>query len=187
MTMTSNRALKSLLTVATALTLSVAGAGCGAPDPSAEDTSTENEALTANEHAAFEFFVGKGLKHFQAAAIVGNLIQESGVSPTIKQFGGGPGRGIAQWSAGGRWDHDAGDNVAWYAARHGQSEWALNTQLEFIWYELETFSGYGLSALKSSTTIGHATVVFQDRFEGCGACDESNRIKYAEQVLAAYH
>ena len=43
----------------------------------------------------------------QAAGIIGNLDQESGMDPTISQYDGGPGRGIAQWSTGGRWDTDA--------------------------------------------------------------------------------
>src|SRR5215510_6834875 len=60
--------------------------------------------LFANDKTAYDYFVGKGLTNFQSAAVVGNLDQESGVNPTISQAGGGPGRGIAQWSTGGRWD-----------------------------------------------------------------------------------
>ena len=58
-------------------------------------------------------------------------------------------------------------------------------QLEFVWYELSTFSGYGLASLKRTTNVTDATVVFQTDFEGCGACDESERIAYAKEVLAA--
>src|SRR5208282_4381109 len=102
-------------------------------------------STSANEKTAYDFFVGNGLKSFQAAAIVGNLEQESDVDPTIAQYGGGPGRGIAQWSAGGRWDTETDDNVVWYAGKMGESEWSLNLQLEFAWYELTTFSSYGLA------------------------------------------
>ena len=62
----------------------------------------------------------------------------------------------------------------------------MNVQLEFIWYELETFSGYGLTRLRDSTNLSAATVVFQTDFEGCGQCDQSNRIADAEAVLRAY-
>ena len=62
----------------------------------------------------------------------------------------------------------------------------LGVRLEFVWYELTTFSGYGLSALKASSNITSATITFQDRFEGCGQCDQSKRIAYAEQVLKAF-
>src|SRR5207248_580584 len=97
----------------------------------------------------------------------------------------GPGRGIAQWSAGGRWDRDANDNVAAYAAQKGQSMGSLGLQLEFIWYELETFGGYGLAELRASTSLSQAVIVFQNRFEGCGDCQQATRIQYAQAVLNA--
>ncbi|HZS40094.1 MAG TPA: phage tail tip lysozyme [Polyangia bacterium] len=164
------------------LAFAFAATGCVAQD----DVSMSEAALSSSEHTAFNFFVSKGLTKFQAAGIVGNLVQESGVNPGSVQFGGGPGRGIAQWSVGGRWDRDHDDNVAWYASAHGESRWALNTQLAFTWYELESFGGYGLAALRSSGSLRDATIIFQDRFEGCGQCDESRRIQYAEQALSAY-
>ena len=142
--------------------------------------------VSSNEKTAYEYFVGKGLKSFQAAAIVGNLEQESDVDPTIAQYGGGPGRGIAQWSEGGRWNADADDNVAWYAAKEGASEYSLSLQLDFVWYELTTFSSYGLTSLRDTTSLADATVVFQNDFEGCGECDESTRITYAQDVLDAF-
>jgi hypothetical protein len=158
-------------------------AGCGG---SVDDKSLSEAALSSGGHTAFNFFVGKGLTKAQAAGVIGNLVQESGVNPTSVQYGGGPGRGIAQWSVGGRWDRDRDDNVTWYASVHGESRWALATQLDFIWYELETFGGYGLSGLRSSADLTQATIVFQDRFEGCGQCDQSRRIQDAQQALSAY-
>jgi len=142
-------------------------------------------ATFPNDQAAYDFFVAKGLTNFQAAGIVGNLDQESGVDPTIAQYGGGPGRGIAQWSTGGRWDTSSRDNAVWYAGTRGESVWSLNLQLEFIWYELTTFSGYGLGTLRGSQNVSQATIAFQNDFEGCGTCDESQRISYAERVLSA--
>jgi hypothetical protein len=186
--MTSNRILTSLLAAAALLALGVAATGCvgDATDESSEDPGAESAALSAAEKTAYEFFVGKGLKNFQAAGIVGNLMQESNVIPTAVEYDGGPGRGIAEWSAGGRWDHDGGDNAKWYAAKEGQSVESLTLQLEFVWYELQTFSGYGLSELKSSSNVSQATIAFQDRFEGCGTCEQSTRIAYAQKALSAY-
>src|SRR5690348_14320426 len=113
--------------------------GCvDAPEPGLGSDSAAITADTAfaNDQAAYNFFVGKGLTSFQAAGIVGNLDQESGVDPASVQYGGGPGRGIAQWSVGGRWDSSYHDNVLWYAGQQGQASGSLNLQLEFIWYEL---------------------------------------------------
>jgi hypothetical protein len=112
-------------------------------------------------------------------------MQESSVSPTAIQYGGGPGRGIAQWSVGGRWNSSHDDNVAWYANAHGMSRWALTAQLDFIWFEL-THDGYGYHTLKDSTTVAGATDAFMRYYEICGACDETNRIHYADQVLSEY-
>ena len=142
--------------------------------------------IRANEEKAFRFFVGKGLTKKQAAGVVGNLDQESGMDPTIRQFGGGPGRGIAQWSVGGRWDTYAGDNLVAYATSRGTGRWTLSTQLNFIWFELTKFSYYGLSSLRASTTISAAVTAFQDRFEGCGDCKTAARVSYANAAYNRY-
>jgi MYXO-CTERM domain-containing protein len=163
--------------------------GCGDAGPG-EKTGTSEAPLDqpflfTNDKACYDYFVGKGLTNFQAAGIVGNLDQESGTDPNAVQQGG-PGRGIAQWSVGGRWDTDSGDNAVAYANQTGQNVWSLNLQLDFIWYELTNFSGYGLGALKASTNVTDATVAFQNDFEGCGTCIQTQRIAYAQAVLNAY-
>jgi hypothetical protein len=163
--------------------------GCGDAGPGEQTGRTEEPLdqpyLFTNDQACYDYFVGKGLTNFQAAGIVGNLDQESGTDPTAVQQGG-PGRGIAQWSVGGRWDTDAGDNAVAYANQQGQNVWSLNLQLDFIWYELTNFSSYGLAALKATTNVSDATVAFETDFEGCGTCDQSTRIAYAQAVLNAY-
>src|SRR5512135_312107 len=150
------------------------------------DSDVEQAATTAfaNDKPAFDFFVAKGLTTFQAAGIVGNLDQESGVDPASVQYGGGPGRGIAQWSVGGRWD-TSNPNAVSYAASKGVSVYGLNLQLEFIWDELTTV-GYGFSALKATTNVTDATITFMDKYEICGTCASSQRVSYAKSVLAAY-
>jgi hypothetical protein len=172
----------SFVAVGLALTVSFAGCGAGPGEPTGETASAVG---FTNDKAAFDYFLGKGLASFQAAGIVGNLDQESGVDPTAVESGG-PGRGIAQWSVGGRWDTDANDNATWYASQQGQSVDSLQLQLDFIWYELTTFSGYGLAALEASTNVTDATIAFQNDFEGCGTCDQATRISYAESVLSLY-
>ncbi|HEX7604520.1 MAG TPA: phage tail tip lysozyme [Polyangiaceae bacterium] len=161
--------------------------GCSATTGEDVNDSSESElSLSSSQKSAYNYFISKGLKNYQAAAIVGNLMQESNVDSTAVQYGNGPGRGIAQWSVGGRWNHDANDNVTAFAAKHGASPWALTTQLDFIWYELTSFSGYGLSELKNSVNLTQAVVAFQNRFEGCGTCNQSGRISDAAKVLSAY-
>jgi hypothetical protein len=166
--------------------------GC-ATDPADDDddapddgTSMTEQELSSNQHAAFNYFVARGLTKRQAAGIVGNLIQESSVIPTAKEFGGGPGRGIAQWSVGGRWNVSHHDNMTWYASQHGLNRWGLTAQLRFTWYELHDVGGYGLSALRKTKTIKGATIAFERDFEKCGTCAQAKRISYATQVYNAF-
>jgi hypothetical protein len=166
------------------LTLGLVSCGDSAGTTHEREGQVRQE-LFANDKTIYDYFVGKGLTGFQAAGIAGNLDQESGGNPMAVQPGG-PGRGIAQWSVGGRWDKDANDNATAFAASKGQSVWSLQLQLDFVWYELTNFSGYGLAALKATTNVTDATVVFQNKFEGCGTCIETQRVAYAKAVLAAY-
>ena len=110
------------------------------------------------------------------------------MSPTSVQPGG-PGRGIAQWSTGARWNVTRSDNVAWYANKLGASVHSLDLQLAFIWFELETFSQYGLSSLRSDPTQrgdlcvskGLRSVRRVRRVQRVA----SHRIAYARAVLTA--
>ena len=180
------RARRSLLGFASlaVASLPVVGVGCGAAP--GDDTGETSAAVTnPNDKAAFDFFRAKGLTAVQAAGVVGNLDQESGVDPDAVEPGG-PGRGIAQWSAGGRWDTEAKDNAEWYARTLGLNVDSLQLQLDFIWYELTTYPGFGLAALRAATTVSAATIAFQTDFEACGTCEQSQRISYAEAVLSAF-
>src|SRR4051794_1027179 len=167
---------------------------CSAPTksvPAPEESIGQSSAATAfaNDHSTYVYFRQKGFTSFQAAGIVGNLDQESGINPTISQQNGGPGRGIAQWSTGGRWDSDPGDNVVAFAAQQNRSPYALDLQLDFIMFELENIDYYGLAKLRASSNVSDATSEFELDFEGCGIpaqCDFDARLAYAEDVLAAH-
>lgn len=165
------------------LLLGVVALGCGGDHPGDEPIGQASQPIFGNDQISFNYFVGKGLTPVQAAGIVGNLDQESGDSPTAVQSGG-PGRGVAQWSAGDRWDTSPGDNENAFV---GPGKiWDLTAQLDFIWYELTSFPGYGLADLKSQTTISGATISFMDKFEICGTCNANGRIAYAQAVYDAY-
>ena len=162
-----NRSSLLLLTLA----LGVAGVAVH-PSPAA--------AAKSNAEVAFDFFRHRGLTKAQAAGIVDNLVQESNVNPRSSQAGG-PGQGIAQWGSPGRWD-----NLVGYARTRHTSPWALNTQLWFIWHELTAVPGYGLEELRTAKTVAAATRVFEQKFEICGDCRESNRVAAAQTTLRNY-
>jgi hypothetical protein len=148
-------------------------------------TSANQLSADSNSKKAFDFFIGKGLTAIQAAGIIGNLQQESGLDPAIEQLGGGPGRGIAQWSAGGRWDTGA-LNCTDFAAAQGKDVASLDVQLDFIWKELTDVTAFGLDDLKSATTLEDAVEIFQDKYEICGTCDAGNRVSFAQDALDSF-
>jgi hypothetical protein len=87
---------------------------------------------------------------------------------------------------GARWNASRGDNLASFAAQHGGSPWSLDTQLAFIWFELQSFPTYGLAELRRARTVDAAVLAFQREFEVCGNCKATRRIQYAKAALAAY-
>lgn len=146
-----------------------------------EESETSSHLVNDNDRTAFLFFVGKGLTKIQAAGVVGNLDQESSMNPKIKQIGGGPGRGIAQWSVNARWKTENQ-----FASQQGGDPWSLGTQLDFVWHELTTTPAFGLATLKKATTIDAAVRAFQDKYEICGKCAVGSRVKFAENALSAF-
>jgi hypothetical protein len=142
-----------------------------------------------NREKAFNFFVSKGLEPYQAAGVIGNLMQESGLNPRAVQSGGA-GRGIAQWSVGGRWDRDHEANLAWHAGvkQGGADIYKIETQLNFIWFELTSVSPWknALPPLRSSRDIVEATVVFEEEFEKAGTPNMAARIQYAREALEEF-
>lgn len=164
-------------------------------DPSDYDTcqiaaGTGGTSLEGNTNAekAFSFFVSQGLTPKQAAGIIGNLMQESGVNPAIKQGGGGPGRGIAQWSVGDRWDHATFNgkpaNVVDFAAGLKLSATSLEAQLQFIMFEGQTVPPWNkwISAVKATTSIQAAVMAFEENYEKAGKPNFPARIGYANDA-----
>ena len=148
-----------------------------------------------NDQTTYDFLLSKGLTAVQAAGVVGNLDQESGDSPSCYQgpngcsstpVAGYPGAGVAQWSVGQRWDTASMDNATWYANMTGQPLGALQTQLNFMWYELSTYPRYGLASLQAATTVPDAASAFASGFEACGNCVATNRNKYGQTAYNAF-
>jgi hypothetical protein len=166
-----------------ALTALVVGlVACGSETTPGESEGETDSALSNdNDRTAFFYFVDKGLTKTQAAAIVGNLDQESTMNPKAKQLPSGPGRGIAQWSVNDRW---AQENA--FAKQQGADPVALQTQLDFVWHELTTVTRYGLAQLKAATTMSSAVEIFQDKYEICGKCAAGSRLTFANNALKAF-
>jgi cell wall-associated NlpC family hydrolase len=141
------------------------------------------------EEKTWNFLAQQGLSPAAIAGVMGNLKQESGIDPKKLQYGGGPGRGICQWEthppSGGRWDA-----LLNWAKGAGKDEWAIETQLEWMWKELGTddisrrmtnkgCSG-GFEGFKKLTDYEEACRIFEEAFERAGKPNFENRYKYAK-------
>ncbi len=145
----------------------------------------------SNAEIAFNYFVSKGLSKEQAAGIVGNLQAESSIDPRSVQGGGGDGRGIAQWDKDDRWI-----NLQNFASGTNQDPLALETQLQFIWFELtgepptQGANGNSENAayqdLILQTTVSGATLSFLTKYERAGVRAEEKRISFAQQAFDAF-
>jgi hypothetical protein len=122
---------------------------------------SENETITWN------FLLGQGFTREQTAGIMGNLKQEHGFNTT--------GDGLAQWTGGRK---------ATLMAM--PDPYNIYTQLNFLMQELNGPYAKVRDALKASTTVEQATVIFQDQYERCGICAESKRIQFAYDILASH-
>lgn len=126
-------------------------------------------SVSESEIASWKFFESKGLTANQIAGIMGNLKQEHG----FKTSDVAGGLGIAQW---------LGARRANLLAR--ADPYNLNTQLNFLWDELNSTEIKAFEAIKASNDTASATRAFQNKFERCGKCMESQRIQYAHEY---YH
>lgn len=140
-----------------------------------------------NTHQAWDYFRAHGMSEAGTAGIVGNFIAESAtlknppdINPHAVQIGGGPGRGIAQWSTGARWDE-----LVSFARRLHWDEWSLSTQLTFAEKELHSFGLW--EQLKGSGDVNACAALVMNRFEMPASKDPSGRQAYARQVYALWH
>ncbi|GAA1389177.1 phage tail tip lysozyme [Luteococcus peritonei] len=180
-----HRARLAATLTATAL---VGGLGTSLPAqaalPAGDGVTTTALGRTSPNKIAYDYFRAKGLTPAQSAGIVGNLMQESGspINPRARQKGG-PGMGIAQWSRGARWNQ-----LTRYAAKTKRSPYALNTQLDFIWVELNGSEKRALGKLRASRSLPAATASFSRHYERCAPrwCHNTKRTANAQRVLSAY-
>jgi hypothetical protein len=131
---------------------------------------------SSNAAAIVAFLRSKGLSDNQIAGVLGNLQEESGLSPTA--YNGREGAiGIAQWEKGRR---IALQN---YAAAHGGKETDLNMQLGYLWHELTSSESGALAALKGAGSASEAAAAWDANFERSDGTTRGARIQYAQGFL----
>jgi hypothetical protein len=121
----------------------------------------------ARAQAALAYFRSRGYSDVGAAAIVGNLVQESGLDPT-KVHDNGTGLGMAGWrdppgTSGGR-----RSQLRAFAAAQGKPDDDFMTQLAFLDHELNTSEKGVGDALRSASdvTAANAAMISFERPQG---------------------
>ena len=101
---------------------------------------------------AMAFFQSQGWTRAQAAGIVANLDGESGMDANIRQHGGGPGYGLAQWEGPRQ-----ADFARW--AGHDIRNSTFEEQLRFVQHELSTTERGAAQRLRQATNAGDAAAI----------------------------
>lgn len=140
-----------------------------------DSSKTVGQNVQGDKKKALEFFQSKGLSAFQAAGIVGNLIHESGLNTTIKGDGG-KAFGIAQWHP------DRQKGLKELAKSRGTDISDFDTQLEYVWQELNSTEKKALDKLLNSKNTQEATMAFMS-YERPGNPQFQKRLNYANGLL----
>jgi hypothetical protein len=146
--------------------------------PNVQDNGGVNVKVSnkANVTTSINFLRGKGYTDVQIAAIVGNLLHESGLSPAaFNSAGGGQGAyGIAQWRA----ERQRG------LKRRAASD-TLGTQLEHLHSEIQADKSI-LKSLANATDVKETTIKFEAAFERSGGHGLTSRVNKALYVYKTY-
>ena len=154
----------------------------------ASHIDTSGAVGSNNVEKAFNFFISTNLfSPEQSAGICGNLMQESKVNPIeINKTEGS--QGIAQWNPSDKAGNRLGA-LKDFSKERNLDFASLETQLQFIVYELETKSYYGMAQLQASSDIVGATRIFSAKYERPNKRYErlNQRVQYAFDVYEQYY
>jgi hypothetical protein len=151
----------------------------------------------SNTQRAFNYFIGKGFSAEQAAGILGNLAQESGIMPMRVQgsgiilsknikVDGVTGYGIAQWTYITRQQA-----LVKFAADTGRPVYSLALQLDFIMEEMsKNFPGLegDLKKITGNNAIGDSAFLFHKVFEASADSYSQiiERVDSGKKIFARY-
>ena len=129
-----------------------------------------------------------GLTPTAAIGVIANLKVESNLDPGAKQKTNkrdvfGPGRGLAQWERGGRFDTDR-INLVKFAKQQGKDWHDLDVQIDFILHELHVHPEYKRVkyALNKATNVEDSTLLFLTKYEKAGIPHAGKRLSIAQEL-----
>lgn len=151
-------------------------------DPNAEECEASTAAdgsgaMIGNDNAEkiFRYLVGKGLNAGQAAGFLGNMQQESGFNPAIRQGGAiapddfipihEEGFGIVQWTHGATAPGTRQGDLYALAKSSSRNITDLSLQMDYVWVELNGGWKITLDRLQGVTDPVQAAIVVHDHYE----------------------
>lgn len=131
--------------------------------------------LSPNASAVVQFFINKGESPLVAAAMAGNIFQESDYSPTAENSIG----------AYGLFQHlgDRRDAMTDYARKTNRDASDITAQLEYAWQEMNqpgTLENQALHEMRNAKTPEEAAVIFRKLFERPGEEEANDGARTAE-------
>lgn len=127
---------------------------------------------------AFSLLKAKGYPDHVAAALVGNMVQESGPKLNTRAVGdGGNSFGAVQWNGPRK------DSFMRWAAANERDIYDLGTQIEFLDYEMRGPERKAYDAIMAAPDVRSATLAASNRYWRPGDPWNNNRIRYAEDVM----
>lgn len=138
-------------------------------------TKINKKEKKTNSEIALEFFESKGYTKHHAAAVVGNLICESGLR-TNAIGDGGKAYGIAQWHPNRqrRFKHVFGKDIR---------KANLIEQLEFVHWELNNTEKKAYKKFIASSNVHDAASLFDKHYERSSGAARKTRISLAKKLL----
>lgn len=136
-----------------------------------------------NQGVAMRRLIELGHHPVHAAGYIGNFRLESGLIPSRHQYGGGPGRGIAQWEGGRR---EVLYNIAALSGRPWDD---LIYQVDFVNLELGTTETRARDVVRTATDAAQAAVLVRRYYErpNPAKAHEDRRIAYAVETANAFN
>ncbi|BCG66385.1 tail length tape-measure protein [Staphylococcus phage vB_SsapH-Golestan101-M] len=155
------------------------GLDTGGDSDSGDSGGSASDVGGEGAEKIYKFLKGKGLSDNQAAAVMGNLYQESKLDPNAVNSSSGA-YGIAQWTGARKTGLDN------FAKKQGKKSSDLDVQLDYLWKEME--SGYDADMLRNAgwsenASLEKNTTAFANGFERMGA-DEAMMSTRTNQAKA---
>lgn len=161
-----------------------ATAGTGAPLKMGDfDFSDQGNASAKSNRVGYVFgkLLSLGYEPHIASALVGNIIQESGAGINTRAVGdGGNAFGMAQWNGPRRRAYLE------FARKKGKDAGDIDTQIEFLHYELNGPEAAAGARIRAATDARTAARIASEAFWRPGIPHLSRRMANAERVAQQY-